>query len=351
MTDGPANRQQCPIPRELGERITLNYGEGGRLTRRMIRDRILSRFPHEQLHSLPDAAHLPSIGGKLAFSTDGHVVTPLFFPGGDIGRLAIFGTVNDLAVSGARPLWISLAMIVEEGLPWTTLDAILDSIQAAAEECSVQIVTGDTKVVPHGAADGIFLTTAGVGEILDNPPPGPGSIQEGDLLICSGPIGRHGIAVLAARNDFGFMPAPTSDCAPLCRPLNEMQQQGIQAVAIRDATRGGLTAVLHEWAEACDRTLSFYENQLPITADVRAICELLGLDPWHLANEGTFLAAFRPDVAAQALDFLQNFPQTSQACVIGEVVKRTLAPVTITRASGRLMPLDEPAGAPLPRIC
>lgn len=351
MTDGLENLPNCPIPRELGERITLNYGEGGRLTRRLIRERILSRFPHEQLQSLPDAAHLTLPSNRIAFSTDGHVVTPLFFPGGDIGQLAIFGTVNDLAVSGARPLWISLAMIIEEGLSWTTFDAILDSLQSAALRCDVQVVTGDTKVVPRGAADGIFLTTAGIGELLDPVPEGPRALREGDLIVCSGPIGRHGIAVLSARNDLGFMPAPVSDCAPLCGPLYDLQRSGIRAVAIRDATRGGLTAVLHEWAEASELTMSFYENQLPITSDVRAICELLGLDPWHLANEGTCLAAFRPEVVESALARLKSHHETSQACVIGEVVKRGTAQVTITRASGRLMPLDEPAGAPLPRIC
>lgn len=351
MTSETGYSLNCPVPRDGGSRVTLNYGEGGRLTRRLIRERILARFDHSELQSLPDAAHLTIPGRRLAFCTDSHVVTPLFFPGGDIGRLAVYGTVNDLAVSGARPLWMSLAMILEEGLLWTTLDSVLDSIQSAARECGIQIVTGDTKVVPRGAVDGLFLTTSGIGEVLDPTPVGPGSLQAGDLIVCSGPVGRHGIAVLSARNDFGFTPAPMSDCAPLCRPLNALQEAGIAAVTMRDATRGGLTSVLHEWAEASGLTMRFHETRVRIDSDVRAVCELLGLEPWHLANEGTCLAAFRPENVECALTIFRRHEQTSEACVIGEVVGKQIVPVVITRASGREMPLDEPAGAPLPRIC
>lgn len=352
MAESVNNQSSCPLPSDGGERITLNYGEGGRLTRRLIRERILQRFDNDSLHSLPDAAHLaipPT--GRLAFTTDGYVVTPLVFPGGNIGRLAICGTVNDLAVSGARPLWISLGMIIEEGLPWSMLDLILDSIRDTARECGVLIVTGDTKVVPKGAADGLFLTTTGIGTVLTPTPSGPDSLAEGDVLIASGPIGKHGISILCAREDFGFRPTPESDCAPLHQPLNALQEAGIPARAVRDATRGGLTSILHEWAEASALGLEIQESQIPVTPDVRAVCELLGLDPWHLANEGTFVAAFPPHLVTPALTLLRSFPQTAKSCVIGEVTPRKFSPVLMSRTSGRKIPLDESAGAPLPRIC
>lgn len=342
----------CPIPNAAdGERITLAYGEGGRLSRRLIRERILPRFENDQLRMLGDSALLSPTSRDIAFSTDAYTVTPLFFPGGDIGQLAVFGTVNDLAVSGATPRWLSVSLIIEEGLPWSVLDRVLDSMQSAAARARVAIVTGDTKVVPRGAADQLFITTSGVGEVLEPPPPGPTAIQPGDALIVSGPIGRHGAAILCAREQFDFAPPPESDCAPLTEPLAALQAARITPRAVRDATRGGVAAVLHEWAEAAGLTCIIDEAAIPKDSIVRAVCELLGLDALHLANEGTFVLATSPELVGPTLDFLQRHDVTRQAGVIGRMTPRRIAPVAVIRGLGREVALDEPSGAPLPRIC
>ena len=342
----------CPLPSDAaGTRITLAYGEGGRLTRQFIRDRLLPRFDNDPLRRQGDAALLTTQNGQLAFSADGYTVTPLFFPGGDIGQLAVFGTVNDLAVSGAIPRWLSLSLIIEEGLAWETLDRVLDSIQGAARLANVKIVTGDTKVVPHGAADQLFITTSGIGELLNPAPPGPQSLQEKDVLIVSGPIGCHGTAILCAREQIEFDPAPQSDCAPLTAPLVALHAAGLVPRAMRDATRGGVAAVLHEWAEASRLTCKIDEALIPLIPEVRAICELLGLDPLHLANEGTFVLATAPLLAEPTLALLHQFSVCSRAAVIGEISTRRITPVVVVRGLGREIALDEPSGTPLPRIC
>ena len=231
----------CPLPRDSdGRQVTLAHGEGGRETRRLIENCIWRLLPRTRYSGQGgDAARLPRPDGALAFTTDSYVVTPLFFPGGDIGELAVYGTVNDLAVMGAVPLWLSLAFIVEEGFPMSDLEAILQSIAAAATRTEVEIVTGDTKVVPRGAADGIYLNTSGVGVFVEPIPPGPDQIQPGDMLVVSGPIGRHGLAILAARENLGFEPAPLSDCAPVTDLFRAVRSAGVQYRAARDATRGG----------------------------------------------------------------------------------------------------------------
>jgi hydrogenase expression/formation protein HypE len=347
MSDGLV----CPLPLEAGDRITLAHGEGGRLMRRWIEERLMSLLGNDILRDLPDAAHLTCSSSRIALSTDSFVVSPLFFPGGDIGQLAVFGTVNDLAVSGAVPRWLSLALILEEGLPLAILERVLQSIADAARQCDVQIVTGDTKVVPRGAADQLFINTTGVGELIHPVPPGPRHLRPGDQILVSGPIGRHGIAVLCARESFGFEPPPASDCGPLHAPLMTLLSAGVTPRCVRDATRGGLAAVLHEWAGQADVSFLLDEFTLPVTADVRAACELLGLDPCHLANEGTFVAAVPEDQVEATLALLRRFPQTANATGIGTVVPRRFSPVEILRTAGRAMPLDEPSGAPLPRIC
>lgn len=347
MSDGPV----CPLPLDAGDRITLAHGEGGRLMRRWIEEQLLPVLGNDSLCELNDAAHLTCPSSRIALSTDSFVVSPLFFPGGDIGQLAVFGTVNDLAVSGAEPRWLSLALIIEEGLPLATLNRVLQSIADAARRCGVSIVAGDTKVVPRGAADQLFINTAGVGELIHPAPPGPGHLQPGDQILVSGPIGRHGIAVLCARESFGFEPPPASDCGPLHAPLTALREAGMIPRCVRDATRGGLTAVLHEWTGQADVSLLLDESALPVTAEVRAACELLGLDPCHLANEGTFVAAVPEDQVEATLALLRRFPETAEATRIGAAIPRRFSPVEILRASGRAMPLDEPSGAPLPRIC
>jgi hydrogenase expression/formation protein HypE len=350
LTSKNSLARQCGLPHpDSDERITLAHGEGGRLARRFLRERIFARFPSSQGYD--DAALLGGMSGPVIFATDSYVVTPLFFPGGDIGRLAVCGTVNDLLVRGATPRFLSLALIIEEGLSLKTLESVLDSIVVTAKECDVRIVTGDTKVVPRSAADGLFLNTAGVGEALHPLPPGPSSLQPGDCLLVTGPIGRHGVAVLAAREQIAFDPPPTSDCAPLTAAVDALRAQGIVPRALRDATRGGVAAVLHEWAEECRRTLVIEESRLPVTPDVRGACELLGLDPLHLANEGTMVVAVEQDRATAALAALRATGVARQACIIGQVSSFEVAPVVVRRLLGREQPLDDPHGAPLPRIC
>ncbi len=341
----------CPMPLSTdAERITLAYGEGGRLTRRLIAERLLTRFGNPALTALGDAALL-STSGRIAFTTDSYTVTPLFFPGGDIGRLCVYGTVNDLAVSGAVPRWLSLALMIEEGLTWSILDRVLDSIRVAAQTADVQIVTGDTKVVPRGAVDQLFITTAGIGELLYEPPQGPSALHVGDAIVVSGPIGQHGAAVLCAREDLGFEPAPKSDCANLAPPLQALRSARLAPRCARDATRGGVAAVLHEWAAVCGLGIDLDTRQIPQSREVSAVCELLGLDPLFLACEGTFVAAWPEDRVQDALSLLGEQPLTQRAAVIGRVTPARRIPVCVLSVAGRLVPLDEPAGSPLPRIC
>lgn len=351
----------CPSPTSGNiNQITLAHGEGGRLSRRLIREHVLSRLGNNTLDRLEDAASLTlsaafssgsEASGSLAFTTDGYTVSPLFFPGGDIGRLAVFGTVNDLAVTGARPLWLSLAMILEEGLPLSVLDRVLDSIRDAATIAQVQIVTGDTKVVPRGAADQLYITTTGIGIRMPLAPTGAASLQPGDEIIVSGPIGHHGAAILCSRETFEFDPPPQSDCASVIEPLMALLGAGLPPRAVRDATRGGVAAVLYEWAEASRNSCVVVEEQIPIAASVRAVCELLGLDAIHMANEGTFVLATPPQITKQTLNVLRQFETSKFATVIGRIGPARRSPVSILRVSGREVSIEEPAGAPLPRIC
>jgi hydrogenase expression/formation protein HypE len=348
MSNDPS--PSCPLPDDRhDETISLAHGEGGRLTRRLLRD-LLAPIQNEYLAQLPDGATLPASSGELAFTTDSYVVTPLFFPGGDIGSLAVFGTANDLAVSGARPRWLSLSLIIEEGFSTRELARIIASIARAASVADVQIVTGDTKVVPRGAADRLFINTAGIGELVF-PMAGPGSLEEGDRLLVTGPIAQHGLAVLLAREGLGIDPAPTSDSGSLWPAVDALRAAGIRVKAMRDATRGGVAAVLHEWADACGKTLVLEANAIPVSATVRGACELLGLDPLHVACEGTMVVAVPGGEVTPALRALQQVAVSSAAAEIGGVTEARIAPVAVRRSLGQLVPLDEPSGAPLPRIC
>ena len=358
----------CPLEAGVDEeRISLAHGEGARASRRLLTEFILPRLRGARTSMLPsssggsesapdvqirDAAELITHHAQLAFCTDSHTITPLFFPGGDLGTLSVYGTVNDLAVAGAVPIWLSLSLILEEGLPLSVLGRILDSCATAAAECGVQIVTGDTKVVPRGAVDAIFLNTSGIGEFQSPPLPGPFVINPGDQILVSGDVGRHGTAVLSERNGLQWAADFGSDCGsvyPAVEALRRAVPGGIRCM--RDATRGGVSAVLHEWAMECGQTLNIHESRVPICEAVRGACELFGIDPLYLANEGTFLAVVQADVAAAALAALRDCPQSRQAACIGEVQPRGISPVTVTRSYGRARPLDEPTGAPLPRIC
>ena len=349
----------CPVDLSASnERVVLAHGEGGRVMRRLVRERIAARFQEGAPNLfvpgqivLDDAARLPAVDGPLAFSTDAFVVSPLWFPGGDIGRLAVFGTVNDLAVNGAEPLWLSLALILEEGLPLAALDSIVASAAEAAAAARVRIVAGDTKVVPRGAADGMFVTTAGIGRLRPDAPPGPAALKPGDALLVSGPVGRHGVAILACRENLGFDPPPVSDCGPLVDAAAALCGAGIPIRAMRDATRGGVTAVLHEFAEASGLGIWLDEARVPVTDMVRGVCELTGLDPLQMACEGTMVVVVERSAAEAAVTALRTRPECAGAAVIGRVETARGTPVILRRTSGAEVALDEPSGAALPRIC
>lgn len=350
MTENWVNLQ-CPVASTPTGQIQLSHGEGGRQSRELISRSIIPHLTNPVLTALGDGAVLPRLEGRLAFSTDSFVVSPLFFPGGDIGSLAVYGTVNDLVVSGARPRWLSLALILEEGLPLATLERILSSIAQAARIAAVEVVTGDTKVLPRGTVDQIYINTSGLGEILEPPPPGPTALQEGDELVVSGPIGQHGVSILASREELGIEPVPLSDCAPLLPLVETLRAGACPITALRDATRGGIAAVLQEWAEQSRLSLSIDERSLPVSDPVRSVCELLGLDPLHIANEGTMLVAVPAGWGLRAVELLRQCDQGTGAACIGRVTRRRLAPVFVRRALGTDIPLDDPQGAPLPRIC
>jgi hydrogenase expression/formation protein HypE len=348
----PTTSIRCPVTNVASaDRVMLAHGEGGRLMRQLIHRRIIPAVDNEFLRIAGDAAVLPKLQGPIAMTTDSFVVSPLFFPGGDIGSLAVYGTLNDLAVAGAAPRWISLALILEEGLEMTVLERVLASVAEAAKRAGVLVVAGDTKVVPRGAADQIFINTTGIGELVAAPIAGPHAIEAGDELIVTGPIARHGIAVMAAREGLAFDPPPQSDSAPLVDAIAALRQAAIPLRALRDATRGGVGAVLHEWAEASGKTLIIEERLLPVTPDVRGACELLGLDPIHVANEGTMVIAVPQGCAQRAIEVLGGVRETAGSVCIGHVGPRGLAAVLVERIAGQKIPLDEPIGAPLPRIC
>lgn len=346
-------QKNCPIPlSEESPRIKLGHGEGGGLMRQLLQKHIFPCVDASAQTSHGDSATLAAGKGDLTVTTDSYVISPLFFPGGNIGNLSVFGTLNDLAVSGAQPAFLTLSLILEEGFPIELLEYILKCAAESASEQGVSIVTGDTKVVPWGAADGLFVNTAGVGFRPPETRLGPEFIQEDDELIVTGPIGQHGMAVLCSREEIAFDPAPVSDCGPVSRMAEKLLRElGPKLHSMRDATRGGVAAVLHEWADTAGQTLTVNEPDLPLTPAVRGSCELLGLDPLHVANEGTMVVAVAAGSGAEAVECLKQLPEGRGAKLIGNVEPRGFAPVTISRALGHKQPIDEPMGAPLPRIC
>lgn len=332
----------------MNDIITLAHGEGGRLYRELVEQVFLPAFDNPVLTQLGDSAVCPSFGERLALTTDSFVVRPRFFPGGDIGRLAVSGTVNDLAVSGARPLYLTCAMILEAGLPIAELRRICDSMAAAAHDAGVAIVTGDTKVVEKGACDGVYINTAGVG--LFRREPLPQKIRPGDVILVSGSVGDHGLAVLAAREKLDFQPQIQSDAAPLNGLIDALLQAVPQTCALRDATRGGLAAVVNEWAESSGVTVAVEESAVPVQPQVRSACQLLGLDPLHAANEGKVVAAVPERFAQAALAALRSHPLGKNAAVIGRAEGGPARAVLVTSIGARRI-LALPEGEQLPRIC
>ncbi len=307
-------------------------------------------FDEPKLERRHDGAAL-DLAGPVAFTTDCYVVQPLVFPGGDIGTLAVNGTVNDLAMCGARPLYLSVGFILEEGLPIATLRRIAMSMREAAAAAGVRLVTGDTKVVDRGKADGMFINTAGVGRIVAPTAIGPNSVCPGDAVILSGDIGRHGMAVMAAREGFGFETAIESDCAPLAAPVLALIEAGIAVHCLRDLTRGGLASALVEIAETAALAVSLEEQAIPVREDVAAACELLGLDPFHVANEGRFVAFVAPEDAQRAVALLRRHGVTSAAAVIGKVAEGPAGQVSCRGPFGVERIIDMLNGEQLPRIC
>lgn len=349
-TDG-----SCPLPRVDDEVVQLAHGGGGRAMLRLLDTVILPALDEPALELRHDGTTV-DLGGPLAFTTDGYVVRPLEFPGGDIGTLAVNGTVNDLAMCGAVPQFLSVSLILEEGLPLATLRRVLGSMRAAARAAGVRLVTGDTKVVDRGKGDGLFVTTAGIGRVIAPAPILPSRVVAGDAVIVSGDIGRHGIAVLAARESLGFEPPIDSDCAPLAAPVRALFDAGVDVHCLRDLTRGGLAAALTEIARAAQVHVEIDETAVPVRADVAAACELLGLDPLHVANEGRFVAFVPAGQVQPALAALRAQEVTRGAVCAGRVLaaRADEAPAGTVSGYGPLgtaRVIDLPSGEQLPRIC
>jgi hydrogenase expression/formation protein HypE len=343
---------QCPLPLADYPRVTLAHGGGGRLGRQLVSELFAPAFGHALIDSRHDGAVLEGIRPPLAFTTDGHVVRPLFFPGGDIGRLAVIGTANDLAMCGARPRHLSLSFVIEEGLAMETLWRLACSIGVAARENDLRIAAGDTKVVEQGRGDGLYIGTAGIGEVMAPATIGPREVQAGDAILVSGDLGRHGIAVLTRREGFALDVEVDSDCAPLWGPVAALLEAGIEVHCLRDLTRGGLAAALVEIAEDGGVELEIDETAIPVSPPVRAACEVLGLDPLLVANEGRFVAFVPQAAAARACAALRAHPLASDAVVVGEVTAR--APrgrAWIRGLLGQVRALAMPSGEQLPRIC
>ncbi len=337
-------------PMENIQMIELAHGGGGRLARSLVRDEILSRFGDGPLRNLPDAAVLASLKGKAVFTTDSYVVQPLEFPGGDIGKLAVHGSVNDVAVCGAKPLWLSVAIIVEEGLPLATFRRVLDSIRAAADDSGVTVVTGDTKVVPHGQADGLYITTACVGELIEGFNLDVSLIRPGDAILVSGTIGDHGMAVMAARHHLFTKDGPESDTAPVHRLIAEIAPFAKDVHFMRDPTRGGLSAVLNEIVDDRSVDVILRETEIPISPPVRSASDILGIDPLHSACEGRIVLFCAQSVADAVLSAWKRLPEGRHSSRIGTVVEGRGRVIMETSAGGRRL-VDLPRGELLPRIC
>jgi hydrogenase expression/formation protein HypE len=343
---------QCPIPLSDYPSVMLAHGGGGRMTQQLIERMFLPAFANPSLETLHDGAVLEVGGTRLAFSTDSFVISPLFFPGGDIGSLAVHGTVNDLAMCGARPIALSAGLILEEGLPMEELWRVVRSMQQAAQQVGVPIVTGDTKVVERGKGDGMFINTAGLGVV----PPGidiaPRRACPGDLVLINGCIAEHGMAIMSLREGLQFETTLQSDSAPLADLVARMlERASAQVHVLRDPTRGGLASALNEIAAQARIGIRLQEASIPIGEEVRGACEILGLDPLYVANEGKCLVIVARDAAEAVLAVLHAHPLGAQAAMIGEVVAEHPGKVMLRSRIGGLRVVDVLSGEQLPRIC
>ncbi|MFA5628693.1 MAG: hydrogenase expression/formation protein HypE [Dehalococcoidales bacterium] len=334
----------------MTEKILLAHGSGGSMSQSIVNNNILSLLGNPILNRLDDSAVFEA-QGKIAFTTDSHVVQPIFFPGGDIGKLSVCGTVNDLSVMGATPLYLSLALIIEEGLSKDDLHKIISSIKEAADEAGVQIVTGDTKVVNRGNADKIFINTAGIGVIADGIDISGHNAKPGNKIILSGTIGDHGIAVLSKREGIGFETKLESDSAPLNKLIAEIMQVSNKINCMRDPTRGGLSSTLNEIAEQSGVSIRIDEDKIPVRREVAAACEMLGLDPLYIANEGKVVVVVEAEDAEKVLAQIKKNKYGQNAAIIGEVTEKHNAKVTMRTPFGTSRIVDMLVGEPLPRIC
>lgn len=354
----PSNQERS-LPRHSKVRdteITLAHGSGGKAMRDLIEDVFVGSFANPTLIQMEDQARfnladLMQLGDRLAFTTDSYVIDPLFFPGGDIGSLAINGTVNDLAVSGATPLYLTCSVILEEGLPVETLRQVAKSMQAAAIAAGVQVVTGDTKVVQRGAADKLFINTAGIGIIRSQVSPSAQQIQPGDVVLVNGTLGDHGATVLLARGELALSTNIQSDCQPLHGLIDAILEVCPQVRAMRDATRGGLATVLNEFASSSNVGIRLHESELPIGEEVNGVCELLGLDPLYLANEGKLVVVVPRSQAESVLTAMQNHPAGTQSRIVGEAIESPVGTVLLKTTFGTERVVDMLVGDQLPRIC
>ncbi len=346
----------CPAP-VVSERVEMLHGAGGRRAHSLIETVFRSAFSSPETESVldgtcHDSAVLPWDSARVAVTTDSYVVTPLFFPGGDIGRLAVLGTLNDLAMVGARPVALTAGFVLEEGLPISILRSVVESMASAARERGVSVVAGDTKVVERGQADGLFITTTGVGAPATEVVFSPARIQAGDAVIVSGDLGRHGMAVLAAREGFGFEGVGDSDLAALWPAVSAVLGEAEHVAVLRDLTRGGLGAVLNELSEQGRVQIDVEEHAIAVSEPVSAACELLGLDPLYVANEGRFVAIVRADAVERVLRALRGCAVSSQSTVIGSVTAAECEPgVTLRSRLGTRRPVDWLGAEQLPRIC
>ncbi len=331
------------------KQIQLSHGGGGEETNSLIHDLFYHHFSNDILIAAEDAAVL-EVKNKIAFTTDSFTVSPIFFNGGNIGKLAIAGTVNDLAMMGAKPLYLSSSFMIEEGFSFDDLETIVKTMAEELKRSGAKIVCGDTKVVPKGAVDQIFINTSGIGEI-EKEGISANNLQEGDVIIVSGDVGRHGAAILMEREGLGISGDLQSDCATLWPAVQALIDANINISAMRDATRGGLSAVLNEWAEQSTVCLEIEEKSIPVDDAVQGICELFGFEAFDFANEGTCILAVSPEDAERTIDVLQKLDVTSNAAIIGKVSMKKQGKVILHSAYGSSRYLDLPKGELLPRIC
>jgi len=349
--NNPDFNASCPLPIQQYPHVLLAHGGGGKLMHQLLENLFGKAFSNPILDSRHDSAQFIVPPGRLAMTTDSYVVRPMFFPGGDIGSMAVHGTVNDLAMSGAQPLYLSCGFIIEEGLPMETLWRVVCSMRDAAQSCGVQIVTGDTKVVDKGKGDGLFINTTGIGVIEHALTIAPQNVQPGDMVIVSGDLGRHGMAIMAVREGLQFESTIESDSAPVHEPVLALVKAGIEIHCLRDLTRGGLASALNEIAEAAGVKIAIEQPVVPVREDVHAACEMLGLDPLHVANEGRFIVFVAAKDADRAVQILREHKVSAGSDVIGKVVEKATPLVTIKSAIGASRILDMPSGEQLPRIC